>query len=66
MTPEQAVAAAVVLGAKLVVPIHYGVVGAEGYRELPDCESLLIEAARRRNVNVEVAYPGNWVKWQQG
>ncbi|MGA7909712.1 MAG: MBL fold metallo-hydrolase, partial [Candidatus Sulfotelmatobacter sp.] len=35
MTPEQAVAAAVVLGSRLIVPIHYGVVGAEGYRELP-------------------------------
>jgi L-ascorbate metabolism protein UlaG (beta-lactamase superfamily) len=66
MTPEQAVAAAVVLGAKLVVPIHYGVVGAEGYRELPGCESMLVEAARKRNVNVDVVCPGNWVKWQPG
>jgi L-ascorbate metabolism protein UlaG (beta-lactamase superfamily) len=66
MTPEQAVAAAVVLGAKLVVPIHYEVIGAEGYRELPGCESMLVEAARKRNVNVDVACPGNWVKWQPG
>jgi L-ascorbate metabolism protein UlaG (beta-lactamase superfamily) len=63
MTPEQAVAAAVVLGAKLVVPIHYGVVGAEGYRELPNCEAVLIRAARERNVNVQLVRPGEWVKW---
>jgi L-ascorbate metabolism protein UlaG (beta-lactamase superfamily) len=63
MTPEQAVAAAVVIGARLVVPIHYGVTGAEGYRELPNCESILLNEARRRNVDVEVARPGEWLAW---
>lgn len=64
MTPEQAVAAAVVIGAKQIVPIHYGVSGAEGYSELPDVEALLIEAAARRGIGVEVRRPGEWITWK--
>jgi len=63
MTPEQAVAAAVVLGAKLIVPIHYGVSDAEGYRELPDSETILLRAAKIRNVDVELVAPGEWLSW---
>jgi L-ascorbate metabolism protein UlaG (beta-lactamase superfamily) len=63
LTPEQAVAAAVILGAKLIVPIHYGVVGAEGYREVADPKRELTEAARKRNVAVEFARPGEWISW---
>ena len=55
--------AAVILGARLVVPIHYGVVGAEGYREFPDPEAALIEAAGKRNVGVEIVRPGEWLTW---
>lgn len=64
LTPEQAVAAAAVLGARLLVPIHYGVVGAESYTEVPDPEAALVLAARKRNVGVEVVRPGDWVTWQ--
>jgi L-ascorbate metabolism protein UlaG (beta-lactamase superfamily) len=64
MTPDQAVAAATVLGARLIVPIHYGVVGAEGYSELPDPESALLHAARDRDVGVEIVRPGEWLTWQ--
>ena len=64
MTPEQAVAAAVVMGARQIVPIHYGVRGAEGYSELPDVEARLIEVASRRGVGVEVRRPGEWLTWQ--
>ena len=64
MTPEQAVAAAVVIGARQIVPIHYGVSGAEGYSELPDVEALLIEAAARRGIGVEVLRPGEWLDWK--
>jgi len=63
MTPEQAVAAAVVTGAKLIVPIHYGVTGVDGYRETPDCEQKLREAAKARNVNVQVLRAGQWLSW---
>jgi len=64
MTPEQAVGAAVVLGAKLIVPIHYGVVGADGYRELPDPAAGILDAARRREIAVELAKPGEWLTWR--
>jgi L-ascorbate metabolism protein UlaG (beta-lactamase superfamily) len=64
MTPEQAVAAAVVLGARLLVPIHYGVVGAEGYAELPEVESLLATAAARRGIAIQIVRPGDWVRWR--
>ena len=63
MTPEQAVAAAVVTGAELIAPIHYGVVGAEGYREIPNCEQTLREVAKARNVNVQVLRAGQWLSW---
>ncbi|RKH36045.1 MBL fold metallo-hydrolase [Corallococcus praedator] len=64
LTPEQAVAAAVVLGARLLVPIHYGVAASEDYQEVPDAEALLLAAARKRKVNVELARPGEWLSWQ--
>lgn len=63
MTPEQAVAAAVVVGARLAVPIHFGVTGAEGYQELPGCEDLFIAAAKKRNVAVRLLRPGDWLNW---
>jgi L-ascorbate metabolism protein UlaG (beta-lactamase superfamily) len=64
MTPEQAVAAAVVLGARLLVPIHYGVVGDEDYQEFSHPEAALVEAARRRKMAVEIVRPGEWLTWQ--
>jgi L-ascorbate metabolism protein UlaG (beta-lactamase superfamily) len=63
MTAEQAVAAAVVLGARLIVPIHHGVNGAEGYSEQPSPEAALLQAAKRRDVPVELAHPGQWLTW---
>ena len=64
LTPEQAVAAAQVLGARLIVPIHYGVRGAEGYTEVPQPEIDLLDAARRRRQDVEIVRPGDWVSWK--
>jgi len=64
LTPEQAVAAAVIVGAKLVVPIHYGVSDAEGYKELPECEQMLLASAKKRGIAVEVLSPGDWLSWQ--
>jgi L-ascorbate metabolism protein UlaG (beta-lactamase superfamily) len=64
MTPEQAVAAAVVLGARLLVPIHYGVVGAEGYQEVSLPEAALLRVARERKMAVEIVRPGEWLSWQ--
>lgn len=64
LTPEQAVAAALIVGAKLIVPIHYGVSDAEGYKEMPECERLLLAAAQKRGIGVEVVPPGDWLTWQ--
>jgi L-ascorbate metabolism protein UlaG (beta-lactamase superfamily) len=64
MTAEQAVAAAAVVGARLVVPIHYGVVGAEGYAEDLHAEQDLRAFARKRHIGVEVVKPGDWVEWR--
>ena len=64
MTAEQAVAAAIVLGARLIVPIHYGVTGAEGYAEDPHAEEELVSFGRKRQVEVEILKPGTWVQWR--
>ena len=64
LTPEQAVAAAVVLGAKMIVPIHHGVKGAENYAEIDAPLTLLREAADRRRVDVSVVKPGEWLSWR--
>ncbi len=64
MTPDQAVAAAAVLGARLIVPIHYGVVGDETYAEVAGAEAALLKAAGRRGVGVEIVKPGDWLSWQ--
>jgi len=63
MTAEQAVAAAVVIGARRIVPIHYGVRGAEGYAEDPHAEQELLEQAARRDVAVRLLKPGEWIDW---
>lgn len=65
LTPEQAVAAAQVLGARVIVPIHYGVEGAEGYAEAPDPQTHLLDAARRRGQRIDVVAPGQWVTWDE-
>ena len=64
LTPEQAVAAAVVLGARVTVPIHYGVSGADGYAEIPDAEAQFVAAAARRKVDVQVLRSGQAVTWR--
>ena len=65
MTPEQAAAAAVILGARLIVPIHYGVIGGDGYREVSNPAGALLEAAAKRNVAVEIVRPGEWLTWKE-
>lgn len=64
LTPEQAVAAGVVLGAKLAVPIHYGITNSTQYFEYPNPEATFLQIARRRNLAVEVVKPGDWMKWK--
>ncbi|WP_284322842.1 MBL fold metallo-hydrolase [Dyella acidisoli] len=64
MTAEQAIAASVVVGARLVVPIHYGVVGAEGYAEDIHAVDELRSFARQRHVDIEILKPGDWIAWR--
>jgi len=64
LTPEQAAAAGAILGARLIVPIHYGVSGADAYTEVPDAEAALLEAARGRGIGVEIVRPGDWLTWK--
>jgi L-ascorbate metabolism protein UlaG (beta-lactamase superfamily) len=63
MTPEQAVAAALILGAKRLVPIHFGVSGADGYAEVEDVRGATLRAGKARGVNVRFVEPGEWLNW---
>jgi L-ascorbate metabolism protein UlaG (beta-lactamase superfamily) len=64
LTPEQAVAAARILGAATVVPIHYGIRGVEEYTEVEDALGRLTVAAREAAIDVQVLAPGAWVRWR--
>jgi L-ascorbate metabolism protein UlaG (beta-lactamase superfamily) len=57
MTPEQAVAAAIVLDARKFIPIHYGV-SDDGYTEYPDALNAAKREAARRGLFLEPAEPG--------
>ena len=63
LTPEQAVAAAVVLGAEAVVPIHYGVHDPGIYEEYPHAEDTLREKAKSRGVAARILAPGENLNW---
>ena len=61
LTPEQAVDATILLGAKRLVPIHYGFHVPGSYEEYPDAMKTLLSVAKRRDVTVEVITPGDWL-----
>lgn len=63
LTPEQAVAAAAILGARTLVPIHYGISGMDNYAEVDDPLGRLRKAAGDRAVAVQVVEPGAWLTW---
>ena len=60
-TPIQAVDAAQLLRAKLLVPIHYGLNDPPHYVEVADPLETLIETAKRRNQAVKHLAPGEWL-----
>lgn len=64
MTPHEAVAVCILTGARLLVPIHYGVTPSDDYREVPDPIGELARVAKARSVALEVAAPGDWLRWQ--
>jgi L-ascorbate metabolism protein UlaG (beta-lactamase superfamily) len=65
LTPEQAVAAATILGAHRLVPIHYGVAGIKEYVEVEDPVGQLRQAARGKSIAVQPVSPGEWVDWSE-
>lgn len=66
LTPEQAVAAAKILGAKVLVPIHYGVAPSPEYTEVPDATVKVLAEGKRRGIAVELLEPGQWLTWSRG
>ena len=63
LTPEQAVAAANILGARVLVPIHYGVSGLEQYVEVDHPLERLQAGLRRTSIELRVLAPGAWLDW---
>lgn len=64
LTPGQAVAAATILGAERIIPIHYGVAGAENYAEVPDPLRALLDASVADGPRVMPLPPGAWLDWE--
>jgi L-ascorbate metabolism protein UlaG (beta-lactamase superfamily) len=63
LTPEQAVAAATILGARRLIPIHYGVSGIAEYVEIENPIGRLREAARDKPIKIQPLEPGAWLDW---
>jgi L-ascorbate metabolism protein UlaG (beta-lactamase superfamily) len=57
MTPEEAIAAAEILGARAVVPIHFGLASPD-YVEVPNALAVFAELAARKGIKVVKANPG--------
>ncbi|RSM75822.1 MBL fold metallo-hydrolase [Kibdelosporangium aridum] len=58
LTPEQAVVAGMILGARQIIPIHYGIEGQPAYVEVDDPIESLHMAAKQHGVDILVAEPG--------
>ena len=66
LTPEQAVAAATILGARRLIPIHYGVSRiADEYVEVEDPIGRLRKAAEDKPLSIQPLTPGAWMDWEQ-
>jgi len=63
LTPEQAVAAADILGARRLIPIHYGISGMDEYVEVEDPIARLHAAAHAKSVAIQPMAPGDWMDW---
>jgi L-ascorbate metabolism protein UlaG (beta-lactamase superfamily) len=59
MTPAQAVDAASLLRAKLLIPIHYGLNDPPYYQEIDNPIDKLVREAKRRDMNVRHLRPGD-------
>jgi L-ascorbate metabolism protein UlaG (beta-lactamase superfamily) len=63
LTPHQAVAAAEVLRARALVPIHYGVRDSDVYAEQPHVVEQIQKLSRDRGVVVQLLDEGDFVSW---
>jgi len=63
LTPQQAVTAATILQAERLVPIHYGISGADGYAEMRAPLEQLRTAAKSGSPKIEALAPGEWLGW---
>jgi L-ascorbate metabolism protein UlaG (beta-lactamase superfamily) len=63
LTPAQAVAAAEILRARTLVPIHYGLHSPGVYEEQPDVVAVVKRLCRERGVGVQLVDEGAWVQW---
>jgi len=63
LTPTQAMLAATILGARRIVPIHYGLRDVDGYSEVRDPLAELRAAARPDSPRIDVVSPGGWIAW---
>ena len=63
MTPEQAVTAAHLLGARLTIPIHYKTFMDDYYVEYPEAESTFIRESEMLGITALLIEPGSWLEW---
>lgn len=63
LTPEQAVTAGQILGAKRICPIHFGMHDPGHYVEFPDAKNAFLKIARERGAATLLLKPGEWVNW---
>lgn len=63
LTPEQATSAATIIAAERIVPIHFGVSGADGYAEVPSPLAALGRAMRPDGPKIVALAPGEWLPW---
>jgi len=66
LTPEQAVAACVALGARALCPIHYGLDDPPSYAETPDALPRTLRAGASRGIGVVAAAEGQWLDFPAG
>jgi hypothetical protein len=50
----------------VLVPIHYGVSGMDKYVEVDDPLGRVRQAARERDVPLQIMEPGAWLPWPEG
>lgn len=66
LDPQQAAAAAAMLGAELAVPIHYEGIDVPGiYEPVADPEAVFRRESESRDLMVEVLSPGEALEWTQ-